>query len=68
MEFAGWIGTAALYLAIPKCPACLAMHVSVWTGVGLSFGTAEYLRRVMLAACAVGVVFLTTRGLRRRAA
>jgi hypothetical protein len=61
MDIAGWIATAALYMAIPKCPACLAGYVAVWTGIGLSFGAAEVLRQALLAICAVVVVALLFR-------
>jgi len=61
VDVAGWIGTAALYALIPKCPACLAAHVAVWTGVGLSFGAAEFVRTALLAACVVAAVILVVR-------
>lgn len=65
METVGWIGTVALYFAIPKCPACLAMHVAVWTGLGISFGAAEYLRWGLITACGIAAAILAFRVVRR---
>ena len=64
-EFAGWIATAAFYSAIPKCPACLAGYVALWTGIGLSFAAADALRQGMFVACGAAVAVLLFR--RRRA-
>jgi hypothetical protein len=60
-EFAGWTATAALYAAIPKCPACLAGYVALWTGIGLSFAAADVLRQGMFAVCGVAVAVLLFR-------
>ncbi len=40
-----WLGVWAL---VPKCPICLAAHVAFWTGLGLSFTAANYLRWSLL--------------------
>ncbi len=39
---------SAILVLVPKCPACLAAHVTLWTGLGLSLSTATYLRWVLL--------------------
>jgi hypothetical protein len=60
-ERLAWILSTALLVAVPKCPACLAAHVAVWTGLGLSFSTATYLRWTMLAICVAVLAVLITK-------
>jgi hypothetical protein len=43
---------------VPKCPACLAAHVMLWTGLGLSFSTAMYLRWGMLLVGCAALLFV----------
>ena len=50
---------------VPKCPACLAAYVALWTGLGLSLSTATYLRWVVLFLCAAALLFLVARRLGR---
>ncbi len=50
-EALGWVGSSALLLALPKCPACLAAYALVWTGVGISFTAASYVRIGVTALC-----------------
>jgi hypothetical protein len=53
--------SVGVWLLIPKCPACLAAHLAVWTGLGLSFATAQYLRWSMLAISAALLVYCMAR-------
>jgi hypothetical protein len=46
-----------LWAVVPKCPVCVAAHVALWTGVGLSFAAASYLRWSLLGLCAVMLVY-----------
>ena len=46
----------ALWVMIPKCPVCVAAHVALWTGLGLSFAEASYLRSSLVALCAALVL------------
>jgi len=39
-----WFLPSALLVLIPKCPACLAAYVMIWSGIGLSLSTATWLR------------------------
>ncbi|HEY1108690.1 MAG TPA: hypothetical protein VGE76_08665 [Opitutaceae bacterium] len=68
---ARWLGPGALLLLMPKCPACLAGYVALWTGVGLSFSVAEHLRTGLIVACVALLGYAAVRTLvawRRRAA
>jgi hypothetical protein len=53
-----WALPSAILVLVPKCPACLAAHVMLWTGLGLSFSTATYLRWVLLYLCVASLLFL----------
>jgi hypothetical protein len=50
---------------IPKCPACLAAHVLLWTGLGLSLSAATYIRWGLLLVCLASLVFLVIQRLNR---
>jgi hypothetical protein len=54
----GWILPSAVLVMVPKCPACLAAHVTLWTGLGLSLSTATYLRWALLIVCISTLLFL----------
>jgi hypothetical protein len=64
-EVAAWAIPATILALMPKCPVCLAAYVAVWTGIGLTLSTASYLRTVLLAACAVSLLFLVAKYVRR---
>ena len=64
-ETLAWVLPSALLLLVPKCPACLAAHVALWTGIGLSFATASYLRWALLFVCISLLLYLAAK--RRRA-
>jgi hypothetical protein len=60
-----WILPSAILVLVPKCPACLAAHVMLWTGLGLSLSTATYLRWVLLLVCVASLLFLIAERLDR---
>ncbi len=64
-EILAWILPGAILMLVPKCPACLAAHVTLWTGLGLSFYTATYLRSAMLLFCVALLIFLVVQRLIR---
>ena len=62
--FAWLLPSAGLVLA-PKCPACLAAYVTLWTGLGLSLSTATCLRWMLLFLCVASLLFLIVERLYR---
>ena len=55
-----WLLPTVILALLPKCPACLAGSVLLWTGVGLSMSTAGYVRAglgVLSIAMLVYVIF-----------
>ena len=53
-----WAAPSAILVFMPKCPACLAAHVTLWTGLSLSLSTATHLRWVLLLSCVASLLFL----------
>jgi hypothetical protein len=62
---AGWTCPSATLVLLPKCPACLAAHLAVWTGLGLSLSAATYLRWALLILCAASLLYLVVKRLGR---
>jgi len=67
-EMFAWVVPGAVLVAVPKCPACLAAQVTLWTGLGLSLSTATYVRRVLLFVCVASLLFLIVKRLDRTGA
>jgi hypothetical protein len=62
-EIIAWILPSAVLVMVPKCPVCLAAHVALWTGLGLSLSTATYLRWGLLFLCIASLLFLIVKRL-----
>ena len=64
-EIFAWLLPSAILVLVPKCPACLAAYVTLWTGLGLSLSTATYLRWGLLSLCVASLLFLIVERLYR---
>jgi len=64
-EIFAWVLPSVILVLAPKCPACLAAHVMLWTGLGLSLSTATYLRWVLPFLGVASILFLTVERLDR---
>jgi hypothetical protein len=62
---AGWAAPTITLLLIPKCPACLAAYVALWTGLGLSLPAAARIRTALIALCITSLILLALTQLRR---
>jgi hypothetical protein len=62
-EILAWVLPSIALIFMPKCPACLAAYVALWTGIGLSLSTATYLRWAMLFLCLGSILFLIVKWL-----
>jgi hypothetical protein len=67
-EVSAWVLPSTGLVLMPKCPACLAAYVALWTGLGLSLTVASYLRWGLLFLCVTALLFLTMRRLARMGA
>jgi hypothetical protein len=50
-----WLLPSAGLALVPKCPACLAAYVTLWTGLGLTYSEAAWLRwgLLLVFACSL---------------
>lgn len=55
---AGWIVPGATLILLPKCPVCVAAYVALFSGIGISLGSATVLRTSLLVLCIVALLFL----------
>jgi len=52
------LASIGVWVLMPKCPVCLAAYVALWTGLGLSFATAQYVRWLLLLMSAAALLFV----------
>lgn len=64
-EILSWLFPSAILALMPKCPVCLAVHVMLWTGLGLSLSTAACLRWGITFLCVASLLFLIVKLLDR---
>jgi hypothetical protein len=60
-ELAAGAFSLGVWAFMPKCPVCLAAYVALWTGLGLSFAEATYLRWSLLLLSGVLLVYLASK-------
>ena len=69
ITFVQWVAQWAIPLTtlalIPKCPACVAGYVLLFTGIGLSLPTAAAIRWILIALSVVALAYILVRTLRR---
>ena len=59
-----WLLPTAILALLPKCPACLAAYVMLWTGLSLSLAIAGVVRTSLLMLCIAALVWVVFRRLR----
>ena len=64
-EASVWAIIATLWAVIPKCPACLAVYIAVWTGLGMSFTMASWVRTAAMILAGAVLLYLIATRLRR---
>jgi hypothetical protein len=55
-----------VWVLMPKCPVCLAAYVALWTGLGLSLATAQYVRWSLLFVSGIAMLYLAVRLVTKR--
>ncbi len=60
-----WVVPSVVLVSLPKCPACLAAYLALWTGLGLSLTSATYLRWGLLSLGAASLLFRVGKRLNR---
>ena len=65
-EVAVGVFSLGVWVFMPKCPVCLAAYLAVWTGLGLSFGAATYVRWALLSLSAAALLCLVARRLAKK--
>jgi hypothetical protein len=60
VDVISWIAPGTILALISKCPMCLAAYIALWTGIGLSFSAAIYVRASLVVLCA-GLLYFSPR-------
>ena len=58
---AGFTGSGALLLLVPKCPMCVAAYLALWTGASVATPIATRLRPMLEIAFAASALLLLVR-------
>jgi len=65
LSFLEWALPVTTLALVPKCPACLAGYILLFTGIGLSVAAAAAVRWTIIGVCAAGLALLLLRLLAR---
>ena len=60
-----WAVPVTVLTLVPKCPACVAAYVLLFSGIGLSLPAAAAIRWMMLALSIGALIYLMCRTARR---
>ena len=60
-----WAVPITALALVPKCPACFAAYILLFTGVGLSFPAATAVRWAIIVLSVTALAYLLLRGARR---
>lgn len=61
----GAILSTLTLILMPKCPACLAIYVAVWTGVAIPLAASRYVYWSLIVVCAMCLTVPIGRGIVR---
>jgi hypothetical protein len=61
VEWSGYLLAGIAVALMPKCPACLAAYVALFTGLGLSLGMATSMWWFMIICCLGVLGFMSFR-------
>lgn len=61
-----WLAPACVLALMPKCPACVAAYVGMFTGLGISVSSAAQLRAAAIGLCLLSLVGLAVGRLNAR--
>ena len=64
-ELFQWMLPVTILALIPKCPMCVAAHVLLFTGVGLSLAAAAAIRWILIALSVAVLASLSLRAANR---
>ena len=60
-----WLFPAAFLILMPKCPMCVVGYVTLFTGIGITVSTAQWIQILMPAFCLTSLAYLAVRHWRR---
>jgi hypothetical protein len=66
LEVVAGASSIGVWVVLPKCPMCLAAHLALWTGLGLSIAEATYLRWSLMILSVVLLCWVVARQIGRR--
>jgi len=55
------VGSGALLVLLPKCPMCIAVYLSLWTGASVAMSVATHLRPMLMILFFASALLLVVR-------